>query len=504
MQEEKGEVEGEAQSAEQPIPLFGPATPVTRLEGPFAELALRVAFDGLSGKVPALPPLAGGKFGPFDLAGFESTPCVEGLQLNFPMQEKSDDPRSHVPMASMHEKMNLPASLRLRDGSSVTSDMAFFQITNSRHGMGRVEREGVLALDHWVHGSPPAAWFGIIEGLKMERGNIYMSEGRDPLRNGRVARAGMRLQGNYLWHLIERGKECAVLIDPNGATLNPRLLSFDFRALQVTFGKPLSLGILSGLDERGETRCWATPLSGSHRRVGAGNPYGPSPLPDGGRPEVWEPAFFEALAKAMNCPDPKPFFLATHAYLDSVDEGTLDGKYLVLQVALEALCRYDEPSMPDLASDRAAWLSWVKAHEEEIGAFSANPADARILVEHVRQAFQRHQSNDAVQSYFDKLGLSLPDDLRAEINGRHQAVHRLLMNAVEDDERRDFDRDIDRIVMIRTLLIAALAARTGYTGPLLGWDRHREARPSWWKATGDESEARRRYHCSRPSPENPR
>ena len=221
-----------------------------------------------------------------------------------------------------------------------------------------------------------------------------------------------------------------------------------------------------------------------------------------GRPEVWEPAFFEAVAKAMNCADPKPFFLAMNAYLDSVDDGTLDGRYLALHVALEALCRYDEPDLPDLVHNRGAWLSWVKAHEIEIAAHSANPADARILMDHVLQAFQRHRSNDAVQSHFDKLGLDLPDDLRQEIKGRHQAVHRMLMNA-DDDERRDFHRDIDRIVMVRTLLIAALAARTGYTGPLLGWDRHREARPSWWKATADEREARRRYHCSRPGPEKP-
>src|SRR5258708_18532048 len=284
MQDENRDVAGEAQSAAQPMPFFGTATPVTALEGPFAELTLRVAFDGLSGKSPELPPLAGGTFGPFDLAGFESTPRVDGLELKFPMQEKGDGDRLHVPMAHMNEKMNLPTSLRLEDGSAVGADLGFFLIkeTRFRVGGGPAERDGVLTLDHWVHGAPPAAWFGIIEGVKIERGNIYISEGEDPLRSGRVARAGMRLQGNYLWHLIERDKECAVLIDTRGARLNPRLLSFDFHALQVTFGKPLRLGVLSGLDESGQTRCWAAPLSGGHRRVTAGNPYGPSPLPDGG------------------------------------------------------------------------------------------------------------------------------------------------------------------------------------------------------------------------------
>lgn len=500
MQEEKRDVAGEAQSAEQPSPLFGSATPVTPLDGPFAELTLRVAFDGLTGRAPELPPLAGGRFGPFDLKGFDSTPRVDGLELKFPVHERSDSAR-HQLIVAMDGKMNLPATLRLSDDTTVTANLAFFQIEQARFGVpgGFVERDGSLTLDHWVHGAPPAAWFGILEGARIERRNIYFSEGKDPLRNGRVGRAGIRLQGNYLWHLVERGKECAVLIDPKGTPLNPRLLSFDFHALQVTFGKPLRLGVLSGLDESGQTRCWAAPLSGGHRRVTAGNPYGPSPLPDGGRPEVWEPAFFEALAKAMNCPDPKPFFLAMNAYLDSVDEGTLDGKYLALHVALEALCRYDEPDQPDLVHNRAAWLAWVKEHKEEIVAH-ANPADAHILMDHVLQAFQRHRSNDAVQSHFAKLGLDLPDDIREEIKGRHQAVHRMLMNAAEDDERRDFHRDIDRIIMVRTLLIVALAARSGYQGPILGWDRHREARLSWWKATADPLEARRRYHCARSAP----
>ena len=499
MQEKSKEVAGGAQSAEQatPLPLFGSATPVTKLEGGFAELTLRVAFDGLTAKPPELPPLVGGTFGYYDLAGFESIPRVEGLELKIPVFEKGVADAGHLPMADMDRAMNLPARLRLGDGSSVVADLGYFQVTHTRYcvGGGPVERDGVLTLDRWVHGSPPFAWFGVVEGLKFERGNIYLSEGDDPLRSGRVARAGMRLEGNYLWHLIEREQECAVLIDPKGAPLNPRLLSFDFHALQVTFGKALRLSVLSGWDEDGRTVCWAAPLFGGHRRVTAGNPYGRSPLPDGGRPEVWEPMFFEALAKGMNCADPKPYFLAMNAYLDSVSEGTLDGKYLALQVALEALCRYDNPDTPDLVNDRAAWLSWVKKHEAEITSHAPNQGDAPILIEHVRQAFTRHRSNDAVQSHFDNLGLNLPDALRAEIHGRHPAVHRMLMTA--DDDQRDFNKDIDRIIMVRTLLIAALAARAGYKGALLGWDRHREARLSWWNVIADDQEAKRRYHCSR-------
>src|SRR5258708_29408421 len=164
MQDEKRDGGGEAQSAAEPMAIFGTGTPVTALEGPFAELTLRVAFDGLSGKSPELPPLAGGTFGPFDLAGFESTPRVDGLELKFPMQEKGHGDRLHVPMAHMNEKKNLPTSLRLEDGSAVSADLGIFLIkeTRFRVGGGPAERERVLTLDHWVHRAPPAESFAII------------------------------------------------------------------------------------------------------------------------------------------------------------------------------------------------------------------------------------------------------------------------------------------------------------------------------------------------------
>jgi hypothetical protein len=81
-------------------------------------------------------------------------------------------------------------------------------------------------------------------------------------------------------------------------------------------------------------------------------------------------------------------------------------------------------------------------------------------------------------------------------DGRNQAVHRLLMNA--DDEHRDVERDLDRIAMIRTLVLAVLAKRVHYTGPILGWDGHdRFGSPKWWVPTADTPAARRRYVCSR-------
>ena len=69
-------------------PLFGAETPVTRLSGPFADLTSRVAFDGLSPGPPALTTLAGGTFGPFDLAGFEGRFTVQGTELKCLLREK--------------------------------------------------------------------------------------------------------------------------------------------------------------------------------------------------------------------------------------------------------------------------------------------------------------------------------------------------------------------------------------------------------------------------------
>jgi hypothetical protein len=362
--------------------------------------------------------------------------------------------------------------------------------------VGRVELSITLLLDHWIHGKPPSAWLVPLGSARLRRGNLVTIDG-DIAGPHHSSISNLRLEGNYTWHVIRRDQDCFALVDPGGAFLDQKLVRYDFEALQGVLGAPLRAEVFSGLAAAGNVTCWAAPLMGGH--LGGGAPAVP-PVPESLGPECWEPVFFEAVAKTMSTTDPVPLFMALGGYLDSVSEYPVQLSYLRLQVTLEALCRYEEPDMPSLIRNKASWRDWCKSQRAAIeDQATTDPGAAQRLFAHVRQAPQQRPEGDAVAKHLSSLGLSISDELLDEVReGRNEVVHRLRMSG--DSEDWNVERIADRIAMIRTLVLAVLAKRVQYGGPIVGWDGHdRFGSPKWWVPAADTAAARRRYVCSRPA-----
>ena len=138
----------------------------------------------------------------------------------------------------------------------------------------------------------------------------------------------------------------------------------------------------------------------------------------------------------------------------------------------------------------------LKPTRSDIAKHATDARAAQRLLDWLRNTGRQRPSSDAVHAAFIKWKLDVPtDEMREVSRRRHRSAHRLLMNDTEED--RDVSRDLDRITIVRTLLVAAVAHEAGYSGPLNGWAWMRFGQPRWWPVTEDAAVARRWYACLR-------
>ena len=455
------------------------------------DLALRVCFGGLRPIPPRFAAVVGGTVAgkglpPIISSAFE----IDQGDLRCRM-ELAEEKGLATLLDRANDPPNLPARLVLADKMEVTARIGHF---SSRHvsitAGERPEFAREVGLLDWTAsraGSAPSVWMGVVQGdfAWRAQGNLVVQDVNSTML--RRSEANLLLSGSYTWSVLGDKDEAVVIIDTDGRPLDGMLAVADFCALQLTFGQRLSLPWLVGLDSSGTPVSWAG-LAGlardySSRKVSAEPPI---PAMRWITPGCWTPAFFAAAADALFTKRESPAWVVFNAYLDSLDEH-LDGAYLKLHVALEAVCHeVNRPSRPLLVKTPKAWLAWVGERASEIEALAVNPDAAKKLIGKV-QAAMNSPATDTVEDALRALNLKVPSELLEEVAQRSRSVHRFLMNGQGRD--RVLVDDWQRVRRLRTVLVAVFARLIGYTGPIHGWERDSWGHPvaaTWWPHDGRE------------------
>ena len=100
-------------------------------------------------------------------------------------------------------------------------------------------------------------------------------------------------------------------------------------------------------------------------------------------------------------------------------------------------------------------------------------------------------------------GIHLTKEMLAELRDRNYPVHTGLM---PNADARDFDRDLRKLALVRTLLVGLVAIAIGYRGRIAGWepaqkgfDRFAPANADWWPVDDDARDAAARWYVAVPN-----
>jgi hypothetical protein len=478
-----------------------PSRTHSALGGEIAHLLQRIVIDGERFDPPALPPVVGGRWGERSLDGLWGPLRIEGPELAW----EATQVHSHAPAAPLpriDDLRNEPAVLQLADGRRVAAEFGDVSRWGGRDGLGMGP---TCRFNVWrTEGDTPCArWVGRMKGGGFLNANLAVTRG------SRMSGRHMRLEGSYGWYLLDLDRdsdELLVVIDA-GKPIERRLLGTDFNALQVALGAPLQLDLLVGLDGPGNI----TGVAGVHlggNRVPKRRRSADGPVPDEVSNECWIPVFFRRLALAMAQQSEVPWGVACNAYLDSVSDATIDGRYLKVQVALEAFARGLLKSQKGklaprfLVKDKDAWVAWVQERADELRGLVADPALEQVFTNKVISAMNLPSSGvvaDALAHLTPPLVVE--EKVLEELAQRNVPAHHFTMNKPGVDY--DVDRDVGRIDILRSLFVALMARACSYDGAISGWVTTSAAgwkpQPGWWPAAPEDTlaEARSAYTSER-------
>lgn len=368
------------------------------------------------------------------------------------------------------EIRNKPAFIELRDGTQLRAEIA--HLSNLWPG-----RTAQVDLHHWSWSgaTDPTHWIGHVEGKFPAQGNLAIRE--QTAEKWRIRSDCYRLQGHYVWHLLRTSESPAltVVIDPGPGVMDADFVRRDFLALQLAFGGPLKLSRLVGLDadRRPVAAMGVGTFTRPPRRQRA-------PVPDDiGQGATWIAAFFGSLASRLSADGLHPLRIPIAAYLDSITDH-VDGAYLKAQVGLEAFAKHlvATEGKKLLVKDEAQWKHWVKSLKPAITAHVEDPYNLGTILGKFISAMHA-PSGDVVQRAFGSA-ISLPEEVTEEIKKRNYPAHGFMMNS---DGSYEVDRDVHRLEMIQTLMMALVARHVGYRGPLKGYDVREDGGrhpPPWW------------------------
>jgi hypothetical protein len=402
-------------------------------------------------------------------------------------------------LEKMFNVLNQGAEFDLADGSLLTSRLV--HLTGSRNEI-HVERRLAMAtyemsLDSWTWwpSKKDALWIGRIDAPRIDDGNLVVC-----VNDGSWTSRCYRLRGNYILYLLQDRKRqtTTLVIDTEARTLEHGLIGTDITALEFALGCPVRLDHLLALDE-------------DHRVVGAaGVELGGSTSEANRRCPVamaidlyanygkadreysWIPVLFALVAERLHSDGPDSSLLTAVAmYVYSSSAGNIHVSYLLVQIALEALCKtIVGPTSDGLVTDPKKWLAFVAEHERQIKSLARDEEAARKLLNKVRTA-QQAPSTDRVAAALRHFDLEVPKIALDEIAKRNRSAHELLM---QKESTADVQELANRLAVVQTLMAAVVAKHVGFNGPITGWDwvRGRLNIPEWWPwEVGDE--ARRKY-----------
>jgi hypothetical protein len=353
-----------------------------------------------------------------------------------------------------------------------------------------------------IEGEPPSVWVGRIESAAdiSYSGNLSIERvGPERFRVG--ARRHLCVTGAYRYYLVQSGSRAErtwhLVIDTGGVGVpDLEALHRDFLALQFVLGRQLRMpGLLGVTPGRLTVACT---LGCSTRSGLERNAFPPVPMDrnnDAWIDESWAAIFFERISATwrdrLEARD--TFWMALEMYLDAM-RNYLDGDYMRLQVALEAFAYWllqhaTQDECVDV-KDKKAWKAWVKANEDAI-RFHAVEGRENALYQKVITAY-RLSSGKVVPSAFENKRLSLTPAMVAELKGRDTVVHQGRMSPLG----YEVQRDVRRVALVRTMLVALIAKAVGYGGAINGWELGAEGYAlepqEWWVVTENDRECARR------------
>lgn len=472
------------------------------LRGDGRTVAIRIAIEGYGIPKLSIPRIASGRWGPFGLEGTTTTFHVEdGGELVLEV----GGIRDATPGATINARDVTPEPLAVEvEGGRLTATQAFLRsiaFDDETDGI----KIAVSAHDwEWSTGAVPVAWLALIEGARIERGNLSFHLVRGSRMH--AANGGLRLEsGMAEWLLIPSPVETkwgksndnaiAVIIPAPGRVLDARHVRRALRCLEFALGRHAYVQTLVGVDEKLAPVGALGVEYGRRRQSRVRSPV----IASTSQPrEQWQPSLFGHLleyAERVDADDAT--FLATATYLDALWLH-LDGGYLQAQIALEAFCKDAGEKAPPVVRDAGEWNEWVEKHRPEIEALAASKPSAAILMKKVVSA-QHGASGDVVLSFFERFGIKLPPEAIEEIKKRGRVAHKFLMS---EQTKRDVVRDIRRISIIQTLLAAAVALEIRWKGPIAD-NRTGERIPAWWPHQERESPHPHLYVCISEAPALP-
>lgn len=349
-----------------------------------------------------------------------------------------------------------------------------------------------------TEGDAPSLWIGPVEGTnKIDFSGNLIIERRTAKRPFAGHRRHFVFCGEYTYYFAqcragERDRfSWHLLIDTNGTgTPDREVLGRDFLTVEFVFGCQMRMPMLFGVAP--DRRTVACTLGYDRRRNLEKRNSPPVPMVrdnDKWIDMAWAPVFFQRISDTWRTlpRSDKSYWLALDMYLDAM-QLHLDFDYMRLQIALEAfafwLLRQRSQGDPMDVRDKDAWEKWVRDNKAAIRAHAIEGRED-ALVQKVKGAC-RLASGNVVPSAFSTYGIKLTKELREELRGRDIVVHQGLMAP----EGYDADKDLRRVALVRTMLVALIARSVGYGGAINGWEIGARGYPmeqqDWWQVSNDD------------------
>lgn len=401
------------------------------------------------------------------------------------------------PLGRLGYVMNEEALVVLEDGSNVHARLAHL-VSHGEHldfEKQTATKSFVIRLDSWTWRPHDwnCLWLGDLEETKLEDSNVL----GEALGADRV----VRLSNKHDFYIVQRHKlgTTRLVVDTRGTPLDQSVLGTEFMAMEFALGRPLRLGRLvavdanlqpvgaAGLDFGGWSgrgrvgRCPVATERDLYANFDKGTPA-----------RHWIPVLFSQVAKQLHLVGPDaPLIIAVAAYVDSIGANNIHVSYLLVQVALEALCSsLVTPTTHVLVKKPKEWLEFAQQHKAEILALATDVDAGQKLMNKVESA-QQAPTTGRVPLALKHLSLDVPRRALAEIPGRNRSAHDLVMAKESTADAQDL---ADRLATVQTLLVAVIAKCVDFRGPIIGWEwvSGRRKIPDWWPwETIDE--ARRMY-----------
>lgn len=389
------------------------------------------------------------------------------------------------PLGRLGYVMNEEALIVLEDGSNVHARLAHL-VSRGNHTdfEKQVSTESFrIRLDCWTWRPPDVncLWAGDLEETRLEDSNVL----GQAVGTSKV----VRLSHKYDFYVVQRQKlgPTQLVVDTRGAPLDQATLGTEFMAMEFALGRPLRLGRLIAVDASlrpvGAT---GLDFGGWSGREKAGRcPVATemdlhANLDKGISERHWIPVLFSRVAGQLDQGGPdSPLLIAVAAYIDSIGAGNIHVSYLLVQVALEALCSsLVTPTTHVLVKEPKKWLEFVQQQEEAISALAADVEAGIKLMNKVRSA-QHAPTTGRVALALNHLGLDVPHAALTEIPERNRSAHYLVMAKESTADVQDL---ADRLATVQTLLVAVIAKCVEFRGPIVGWEwiRRRRKIPTWW------------------------